>query len=274
MARLLQVNFARLWKTKTFWICLALAAGLSISSFFSMYSMRPIYAENIGSALISNGSSVVLLSSILTGLYLGTDYSNGTIRNKLTVGRTRIEIYFANLITTAAAGVILLASTWISVGAVGLCVGGKLGMPAEKLALDIAVCICAMTALSAIFTVIGMLLSSKSTIVTLTIIAALGMMMSGRMILSALAESEFVSSVSVDEDGNIAFDGQEPNPMYVSGIQRDVITVVNDVLPSGQLVQVEMGSVHNEELMPLYSLGVLAVSTVVGALVFRKKDLK
>ena len=73
-----------------------MAAGLSIASFFSMYSMRPIYAENIGSALISNGSSVVLLSSILTGLYLGTDYSNGTIRNKLTVGRTRIEIYFAN----------------------------------------------------------------------------------------------------------------------------------------------------------------------------------
>ncbi len=75
-------------------------------------------------------------------------------------------------------------------------------------------------------------------------------------------------------DGNIAVDGQEPNPMYVSGIQRDVITVVNDVLPSGQLVQVEMGSVHNEELMPLYSLGVLAVSTAVGVLVFRKKDLK
>lgn len=274
MARLLQANFARLWKTKTFWVCLALATGLSIASFFSMYSMRPIYAENIGSALMSNGSGAVLLSAILTGLYLGTDYSNGTIRNKLIVGRTRTEIYFANLITTAAAGVILLASTWISVGAVGLCVGGKLGMPAEELALDIVVCICAMAALCAIFTVIGMLLSSRSAIVTITIVATITLMMSGVMILSALAEPEFSTGVSVDADGNIAVGGQEPNPMYVGGIHRDVITVVNDILPSGQLVQVEIGSVHNEELMPLYSLGVLAVSTAVGVMVFRKKDLK
>lgn len=251
-----------------------MAAGLSIASFFSMYLMRPIYAENIGSALMSNGSGVVLLSSILTGLYLGTDYSNGTIRNKLIIGRTRIEIYFANLITTAAAGVILLAATWVSVGAVGLCVGGKLGMPAEKLALDIAVCICAMAALCAIFTVIGMLFSSKSTIVTITLVLMLMLMVSGIMILQRLAEPEFSSGVSVDADGNIAVGGQVPNPLYVSGIQRDVITVVNDILPSGQLVQVEMGSVHNEELMPLYSLGVLAVSTAVGVLVFRKKDLK
>lgn len=274
MARLLQANFARLWKTKVFWICLALAAGLSIASFFSMYSMRPIYAENIGSALMSNGSAAVLLSAILTGLYLGTDYSNGTIRNKLTVGRTRTEIYFANLITTAAAGVILLASTWVSVGAVGLCVGGKLGMPAGELALNIAVCICAMTALCAIFTVIGMLLSSRSAIVTITIVATITLAMSGIMILSALAEPEFSTGVSLDADGNITVGGQEPNPMYVGGVQRDVITVVNDILPSGQMMQVEMGSVHNEELMPLYSLGVLAVLTAVGVMVFRKKDLK
>lgn len=274
MARLLQANFARLWKTKVFWICLALAAGISLASFFSMYSMRPIYAENIGSALMSNGSTAVLLTAILTGLYLGTDYSNGTIRNKLTVGRTRTEIYFANLITTAAAGVILLASTWVPVGAVGLCVGGKLGMPAGELALDIAVCICAMAALCAIFTVIGMLLSSRSAIVTITIVATITLMMSGIMILSALAEPEFSTGVSLNADGNITVGGQEPNPMYVGGVQRDVITVVNDILPSGQMVQVEMGSVHNEELMPLYSLGVLAATTAVGLPVFRKKDLK
>lgn len=274
MARLLQANFARLWKTKTFRVCVVLAVGLSAASLLSSYSVKPICIENMGSQLMANGSGVILLSAILTALYLGTDYSNGTIRNKLIVGRTRVEIYFANLITTALSGVMLLAAAWVSTGAVGMCLGGKLGMPAGELALDAAVCICAMTALCAIFTVIGMLISSKSAIVTITLVSTFALMITGVLILSRLAQPEFTAGMSVDMNGNIAVGDQEPNPLYVGGIQRDILIAVNDVLPSGQLMQIEMGEPHNEELMPLYSLGVLAVSTAVGALVFRKKDLK
>lgn len=274
MARLLQANFARLWKTKTFWVCVVLTVGLSAASLFIELLEYPDRVKNMGSELMADSSGVMLLSAVLTALYLGTDYSNGTIRNKLAVGRTRVEIYFANLITTALSGVMLLAAAWVSTGAVGMCLGGKLGMPAGELALDIAVCICAMTALCAIFTVIGMLLSSKSAIVTITLVSTFALMVTGVMILSRLAQPEFTAGMSVDVNGNITIGGQEPNPLYVGGVQRDILTAVNDVLPSGQLVQIEMGEPHNEELMPLYSFGVLAASTAVGALVFRRKDLK
>ncbi len=253
---------------------MVLAVGLSAAILLSSYSIRPICVENMGSQLMANGSGVILVSAILTALYLGTDYSNGTIRNRLAVGRTRVEIYFANLITTALSGVILLAAAWISTGAVGLYLGGKPGMPTGELALDAAVSICAMIAFCAIFTVIGMLLSSKSAIVTITLVSTFVLMTVGSLILSRLSQPEFRSSIVFDENGNTMIGGEVPNPLYVSGIQRDILTAVNDVLPSGQLVQMEMGEPHNEELMPLYSLGVLAVSTAVGTLVFRRKDLK
>ncbi|MBD5129752.1 MAG: ABC transporter permease subunit [Ruminococcaceae bacterium] len=274
MARLLQANFARLWKTKSFWVCLILTVGLSAMALISNYLESPKYIENMGGNLTANGTGVMLYTAILAALYLGTDYSNGTIRNKLVIGRTRAEIYFANLITTALSGVILLTASWVSTGAVGLCLGGKLGMPAGELALDIAVCVCAIIALCAIFTVIGMLISSKSAIVTITLVSAFALMIIGILIQSRLDIPEFSTSLLVGEDGTISFGEQMPNPMYVSGIQRDIMTAVNDVLPSGQLTQMQMGKAHNEGLMPLYSLGVLAVSTAVGALVFRKKDLK
>ncbi len=33
MVRLLKANFARLWKTKSFWVCLILAFGLGLANF-------------------------------------------------------------------------------------------------------------------------------------------------------------------------------------------------------------------------------------------------
>lgn len=65
-----------------------------------------------------------------------------------------------------------------------------------------------------------------------------------------------------------------PNPMYISGALRDVLTAINDVLPGGQAIQLEMGEPHEPQLMPLYSFGVSAMVTAAGLSLFRKKDLK
>ncbi|MGY3662454.1 MAG: hypothetical protein ACXAHE_00930 [Roseburia sp. 1XD42-69] len=46
-------------------------------------------------------------------MFLGTDYSDGTIRNKLTVGHTRTNIYLANLIVTFAAGLLIMCVWFI-----------------------------------------------------------------------------------------------------------------------------------------------------------------
>lgn len=273
MVRLLRANFARLWKTKSFWVCMIISAGLGLANFLTSYSVKPDCVKTLGAEIMSNGSNILLFTSIFAALFLGTDYSNGTIRNKLVIGHTRSEIYFSNLISTAAGGLILLAAEWFVVIVTGLCLGGETGMPAEELLLKMLVCIAAVIAVSAIFTLFGMLLASKSTIVTITLVSTFVLIIGAAMIEALLAEPEYVTNYVI-VNGEGTHTESEPNPLYVSGVKRDIMMAVNDILPSGQMMQIEIGSLRSAELMPLYSLGVLAVTTAIGAVVFRRKDLK
>jgi len=251
-----------------------LTALIGLLNFLPDYAVNPECAEKMGAELMSGCMNIMIFSAIFAALFLGTDYSDGTIRNKLTVGHTRAEIYFAGLITTAAGGTVILAAQWAVTLAAGLCLGGKLGMPAGEFMLNVAVCLCAVIALNAVFTELGMLLSSKSMIVTVTLLLSFGLGIGGAVIWSMLDQPEYIAAYGVTADGSFSQMEQRPNPMYVDGVKRDILTAVNDVLPGGQMVQMSSGSAHNAELMPLYSLGVFAAATAAGALVFRRKDLK
>lgn len=274
MTRLLNANFARLWKTYSFWVCFILVVGLAVANFISSYSLRPICVEQTGSMILSNCMNTALFTTIFAALYLGTDHSNGTIRNKMIIGHTRAEIYLSNLITTAFGGVLMLTVSMLATYAQGLCCGGSLGMPTGELALKIAAALCAVVAVCAICTLLGMLFSSKSTIITLALVLTFALTIGAILIESRLGEPEYISGYELTENGDIKMTDPEPNPYYVSGVTRDVISAVNDILPFGQLMQIEMGGGRNTGLMPLYSLGVIAVTTVAGAVVFRRKDLK
>ena len=50
-------------------------------------------------------SGVVL--SAFCSLFVGAEYSDGTIRNKIAVGHSRAAVYLANLVTCSAAGVLI-----------------------------------------------------------------------------------------------------------------------------------------------------------------------
>ncbi|MBD5129753.1 MAG: ABC transporter permease subunit [Ruminococcaceae bacterium] len=247
---------------------------LDITNFLTSYSVDPECVKKLGAELMSHCSNVLLFIAIFAALFLGTDHSNGTIRNKLIIGHKRFEIYFSNLITAAVGGLILIAAEWSVVLITGFCLGGEIGMPAEEMLLKMLICISAVIALSAIFTLLGMLFTSKSTIITITLVMTFVLVIGAAVIESILAEPEYVTSFEMMTDGVVTQGEAEPNPLYVSGAKRGVLEAVNDVLPSGQMMQMEIGTLRSAELMPLYSLGVIAVSTAVGVLVFRRKDLK
>ncbi|MCM1166253.1 MAG: ABC transporter permease [Lachnospiraceae bacterium] len=274
MFRLLRANFARLWKTKSFWVCFILSVALSAANFFESYSVQKESIQRLGAQIMSNGSNVMLFAAIFAALYLGTDYSNGTIRNKLIIGHKRLDIYLSNLTTAAAGALMMLAASWLTVSTAGLCLGGKLGMPADELALQMLICIAAIAAVSAVFTLIGMLITSKSSITTITLVLTFALILGSAVIMSLLGEPEYVSGYEISADGQVSQSEPQPNPLYVSGAKRVVMTALNDILPSGQILQLETGDVHTPEILPLYSLGVLAVSTGAGLLAFRRKDLK
>ena len=112
MMNLLSVDWMRARKAWFFWVMLIIAAAVSMLVFQENYSM--IIAE------IQDGKSWPMESAffqfpILTGallsafipLFLGADYSDGTIRNKLIAGHQRSSIYGSYLLTTLISSCIL-----------------------------------------------------------------------------------------------------------------------------------------------------------------------
>ena len=66
----------------------------------------------------------------------------------------------------------------------------------------------------------------------------------------------------------------EPNPHYLTGLEREVYQFLYDLLPTGQSLQyTTLGFTDPAKLMGLSAL-VAAVFSAAGAALFRRKDLK
>ena len=97
MRKLLSANFSRLWRSKFFSFVLLTAALMSglllfVNQFNSASSIKymdfPFFSQFI--------YNPVIFAAFIT-LFLGTEYSDGTLRNKLSIGHSRGSVYAANL---------------------------------------------------------------------------------------------------------------------------------------------------------------------------------
>lgn len=275
MTKLIRADLARMIKTKSFWICGGLAAGLILMNFLMDCKVNAAAAQSLGATMFDGNSNVMFFAAIFAALFLGTDYSNGTIRNKMSVGHGRCSIYFSNLITSSIGGVIYILAGWAVILVSGMLLGGKLGMAANDFALRIVISLLAMISACALFTLAGMLISVKSSAVVVIIVGVMVLLMGAAAVLSLLDAPEyFTGGIQITADGVMQPMEPELNSLYVRGTMRVFLQTLCDVLPSGQAMQLELDEPHTPELMPLYSIGLTAAVTVIGAAAFRRKDLK
>ena len=107
MSRLLSADFAKLKKNKFFWICMI---GMFLFGIFmavmNYISTRQYgdYEAQITNVLFIYALTVAILIPAFVSLFVGTEYSDGTIRNKMIIGHTRTCIYLSNLIVSSTAG--------------------------------------------------------------------------------------------------------------------------------------------------------------------------
>ena len=100
--------------------------------------------------------------SLLTALFIGTDYSDGTMRNKLIAGHVRRKIYVANLISNVQASFTLCVAFMLSHVCVGTPLLGWFVSDAHMLMFYVLVTFTMTAACTAIFTLISMLCSNKA----------------------------------------------------------------------------------------------------------------
>ena len=265
MRNLLHANLRRLVRSKAFLIALLAELAYAALAVLSCWDHCAIgdqytleYVLTAGYVQLSYLPIPTLILAPLLSLYLGADYGNSTLRNKLIVGHTRTEVYLADLaacmVTSVALDVVyLVLSSALCVKPILEISGRLLRFSPGKVFLWVAVLLLARAAVvKLVVTVLGNRTAASIVVLLLVVAAAL------------------ISTTGIDEvsylSRNLMVDG---NADRMANWQLAL-----DILPTGQYYQVSRLDTPNLWRMPLLSLAAIAASTGAGLLFFRGKDLK
>lgn len=276
MRKLLRANFARLWKDKVFWCGLVVLAGYGILGCLSQYSavLEGYDGSSYYELVFFNDyilNSVVFAA--FTNLFLGCEYSDGTIRNKLVTGASRTVIYCSSYVTCAGAGILMQLFYSAVVSALGIPLFGwnpeSLGSILVYSGLGILL-ICSETA---VFTLVSMLCQNKAAAAVLCQIGAFAMLFAALYLMSRLSQPEMLEVVKKSTDGSVVIETVR-NTGYLSGRTRSLYQFGMDFLPAGQGFSIAGQGAEHPALLAVYSLIVIVVCNVGGIFGFKRKDLK
>lgn len=277
MNKLLSANFSRIKKDKIFWIGIAFMLCMGIFSNILYYTQNiqyPEYQITLDNGFFTPAMFIGIIASVFCSLFVGTEYSDGTIRNKISVGHSRSVIYLSNLIVCITACVLMCLIFAVVYTTIGYFHLGWFKADLKTIFIFLIVMLMIVVSNCAIFTFISMLSQNKAISAVACILLAFGMLFLGTYISTTLSEPKTYESTYVNEEGQIVTSEAEPNPNYVGGMKRKVYEFINDFLPGGQAIQTANLSAKRPEICILYSSVILVVTTSAGALIFKKEDLK
>lgn len=276
MRKLLSANFSRLFRDKTFWFCMG--AMLIYAVVYMLNGVRQAtvslaeYHHTLDDYYFHFALVIGMFCALFCSMFLGTEYSDGAIRNKLVVGHTRAGIYLSGLVVTFAATLFVMA-VWLIGALVGVPALGvwQMGVPHLLEYLLIAVLYAAV--FSSIFTFISMMSVNKAVTVAVSILVFLGLLILASMIYNGLQQPELVSSVELTQ-GGIQMSEQQPNPAYIGGAKRTFYEFIMDFLPTGQGLLMWQLQIAHPLRMILSSVLLTIVPAICGIAVFKRKNLK
>lgn len=304
MRNLLSANFSRLWRSAWFWLCGLGMLGYTLWEVSQLYAFRAhaptvweVERADFATPRVGDCSLLLLIAmAVLCPLFLNSDFHDGTIRNKLVVGRTRAQVYLANYLTMLAAALLYtLLYEAVLLLAIGFTVPENL-WNAQAVTIKLVGLMPFIFSVAALFTLLGQLVRSRG-VTVLSILLMVLLLWLPRQQFDRLCEPEEKTLlggaevfVEVDETGEphqfYWRDGQRiaeedletvPNPRYLAAPLRTVYTFLLNFLPGGQAFQlsdsidVEGGS---GPLMAAYGLLLSMLATGAGLLAFRRMDLK
>ena len=278
MNKLMRAGLFRLRRDRVFWLCLGamvvVAAGqMTMGVQQSRVMAAEGYTVMLAGSFFPLVQAVMVCISVFTGLYLGTDHSEGALRNRMMVGHSRGRIYLAGL-GTAMTGTLCFLAAWLLGGGLPVLLHRELWqMGAGQTGLYILVALFSALALTSILTLVGMLAEKKSTAAVVSILLALGLVLVSTWLYSRLLEPEMESGLIITA-GGMEWGDPTPNPRYVSGALRQVFQGLLNLLPTGQAVLLADMAVDRPLWNLLASAAVILTATLGGMAAFRRKDLK
>lgn len=282
MTNLLSAGFSRLFKNRTFYICVIVMALYGALEALTSITYPEEFADHLDDIFFEYCSLIPVLMSVFCAMFIGTEYSDGTMRNKIITGHKRAAIYMSNFIISAAAGLMMYAAYMITCLGLGI---PKLGVFVGETGMIFVRIGCSLTlllALTGIFTLIALMIKSKSASAVVSILLAFALLLGAAILYSLLSEPEFYRDYNIE---SVYYEGEEeifipseepelvPNPFYVDGIQRQIYQFIIDFTPGGQVIEVASGNMSAPLLLAGYSMLIAVGTTGAGLIIFNRKNL-
>ena len=296
MVKLLNSHFARLQKNILFQI--GILSGILLGAFCTIGSrignwIFELTDGNVTLGLVTMDPYrdfyfftwvlfLVFFFALFCGFYMGTEYHDGTIRNKIAAGFSRTGIYLSNFIANAVSGCIFYTFYLIVSAVVGSITSGKFQIFSRKEIVVYVLCIYTlMIAFASVFSLVGMLVSNKAFALVICVCIVLVLVMISVKQMGSLQWQEYF-----DDEWNIngiIYEAGTKNPYYVGGVKRLVSTFFLNFLPGGAVMQFYSFSVLYQypwidSLNPYVMFGgavfFTVVPTVVGVHLFHRKELR
>ena len=277
MRKLLRAGFLRLRKDKVFLIAMALMFlyGVIIPVMHYLDNTKNSVAGwTLDTTLFSYVIVMPILLAIVSAFYIGSEYSDGTMRNKIIAGHHRSHIYLANLLVSSVTAVLLGIAFFVPYICVGMPLLGAFQTEAAVILSHLLLNVVLGAAFSSIFTLLAMLCQNKAYTVAGCILLSFLLLFFGIHIFSALNEPEYYAAYSYTENGVTVKEDECKNPNYLSGTKRKVYEFLRDFIPGGQVIQIGNMEVEKPVRLALYDCIILAATTGCDAVIFKHKDLK
>ncbi len=230
MSELLKFEYYRIFKSKIIWVMAAICAAAPVLAALALnLIIKELTGEDVNFDFTSSNEKyftwfiisyfyerVPLILALFVPLFIGRDYKDGVIRNKLIAGHTRFEIFTSYVVTQVSVAVVLSA-IYIFAGCIGMAftrVG--LNLNHGEMFLRAGTLLLALIATTTLFAVISLLIKSRAgtTVLCIAFIFTLG-------IFSMLSTNFSYNHKMIDEYreiyeeniSNLQFD-YGPNSMY------------------------------------------------------------
>ncbi len=299
MSKLLSAEFSRLFHSAIFRMCMLFSAGFAIflvvvryidvKQNAALYDEISISYRNVDGLLFTGALYLIFVLATFIGIFVGTEYSDGTIRNKLMVGHERRNIYLSKLIVCIAAGFMMIFAYMFFILLLGNLLVGGTTMSAGEIVFSIAETLMVMATMTAILLLISLSIQKKAAGSVACLLVTIVMMFASLLVYQKLAEPEYRVTVwYYDENtGEESPHEKEKNPNYLTGTKRVVYETLNDLIPFSQLYQIGMEDLNDmetgqteendlshKEIIFIYDCLWILVTAGVGILIFKKMNLK
>lgn len=274
MINLLSAGFYRIKKNPlfyTFSIIVVIFEGYTVFNEYMKTSM-PLFSDLIAFDKMFFSILILgLMSSIFVSNFLGEDYNNGTIRNKIVAGCDKKMIYLSNFILMNLVNLFYLVLLFIVLFGMGLPLIGRPSIGVDELSFLVFLFFSISVSFTSILSFIGMMSSSMTRSMTVSMLTTIVLLFGSAVMINILQEPKMINIYAIQDGENMLI--EEPNPKYPSEFERRIVEFLIDVNPAGEALKIANNPREKHYKLVFYSLGVIIIFTGVGIILFDRKEL-